>query len=81
MTAVREEATKLFKAYCKDGVFYLDMLGTKPGILKAMNNIYALEEDIFCVLVEERMQYEIDVLSSRRLNGYSNLQPILFHVL
>lgn len=81
MTAVREEATRLFKAYCKDGVFYLDILGTEPGILKAVDDIYALEEDLFCVLVEERMQYDIDVLSSRRSNGYSKLRPILFHVL
>ena len=55
--------------------------GAEPGILKVVGDIYALEEDLFCVLVEARMQSDIDALSSKRLNGYSKLQPILFHVL
>lgn len=71
------EAAKLFNACCRDGVFYLDMAGTKPGILKAVDDIYALEEGIFDLPEEALMQYDIDVLSPRKLNGFAKLQPIL----
>ncbi|KAL9071756.1 MAG: hypothetical protein Q9161_004020 [Pseudevernia consocians] len=64
------ESTKLFNACCRDGIFYLDMLGTEPGILQAVEDIYVLEENIFSVAEEELMQYDIDKLSPRKLNGY-----------
>ena len=70
------EATKLFNACCHDGVFYLDMAGTQPDILKAVDDIYALEQGIFDLPEEELMQYDIDVLSPRKLNGFAVLQTI-----
>ena len=71
------EATKLFNACCHDGVFYLDMAGTGPDILKAVDDIYALEQGIFDLPEQELMQYDIDVLSPRKLNGSAVLQTIL----
>ena len=65
------ESTKLFNACCRDGIFYLDMLGTEPGILQAVEDIYVLEENIFSVAEEELMQYDIDKLSPRKLNGFA----------
>ncbi len=70
------EATRLFNACCQYGVFYLDMAGTEPGILNAIDNIYALEKGIFDLPEEELMQYDIDVLSPRKLNGFAVLQTI-----
>lgn len=63
------EAMKLFNACCHHGAFYLDMAGTEPDILKAVDDIYALEQGIFDLPEEELMQYDIDVLSPRKLNG------------
>ena len=71
------EATKLFNACCHDGIFYLDMAGTEPDILKAVDDIYALEKGIFDLPEQELMQYDIDVLSPRKLNGSAVLQTIL----
>lgn len=71
------EATKLFDACCHDGVFYLDMTGTEPDILNAVDDIYALEQGLFDLPDEELMQYDIDVLSPRKLNGFALLQTIL----
>lgn len=65
------ESTKLFNACCRDGIFYLDMLGTEPDILQAVEDIYVLEENIFSVAEEELMQYDIDKLSPRKLNGFA----------
>ena len=65
------EATRLFNACCQDGVFYLDMSGTEPGILEAVDDIYALEKGIFDLPEGKLMQYDIDVLSpTRKLNGF-----------
>ena len=71
------EATRLFNACCQDGIFYLDMASTEPGILQAVDDIYALEGEIFDLPEEKLMQYDIDVLSPRKLNGSAVLQPIL----
>lgn len=71
------EVSKLFNACCHDGVFYLDMAGTEPDILKAVDDIYALEHEIFDLPEEELMEHDIDVLSPRKLNGSAVLQPIL----
>lgn len=50
------EAIKLFTAYCRDGVSCLDTAGTKPGILKGVDDICAPEEVIFSLPEEESMQ-------------------------
>ena len=64
------EATKLFDACCKNGIFYLDMSGTAPNVLQAVEDIYDLEEAIFRLPEEELMRYDIDKLSPRKLNGF-----------
>ena len=71
------EATKLFNACSHDGVFYLDMAGTEPDILRAVDDIYALEKGIFDLPEQELVQYDIDVLSPRKLNGSAVLHTIL----
>lgn len=73
----RVEATRLFDACCQCGAFYLDMADTESGILNAIDDIYALEEGIFDLPEGELMQYDIDVLSPRKLNGFGVLQTIL----
>ena len=67
------EATRVFNACCQHGAFYLDMAGTEHGILKAIDDIYALEEGIFDLPEEILMQYDIDMLSPRKLNGFAVL--------
>ena len=69
----KAEATKLFDACCKTGVFYLDMSGTTPDILQAVENIYGLEDNVFHLQEEELMQYDIDKISPRKLNGSAGL--------
>ncbi len=64
------EAIKLFDACRKDGIFYLDMLGTAPNVLEAVEDVYDLEEAIFRLSEEELMRFDIDRLSSRKLNGF-----------
>ena len=70
------EATKLFNACRHHGIFYLDLAGTEPDILNAVDDIYALEQGIFDLPEEELMQYDIDVLSLRKLNGSAVLRTI-----
>lgn len=65
------ESTNLFNACCGDGIFYLDMLGTEPGILQAVEDIYMLEKNIFSGSEEDLMRYDIDKLSPRKLNGFA----------
>ena len=65
------ESTKLFEACCRDGMFYLDMLGTEPDVLQAVEDIYVLEKDIFSEPEEDLMQYDIDKISPRKLNGFA----------
>ena len=67
------EATRVFNACCQQGAFYLDMAGTEHGILNAIDDIYALEEGIFDLPEEVLMQYDIDMLSPRKLNGFAVL--------
>ena len=70
------ESTNLFNACCRDGIFYLDMLGTEPGVLQAVEDIYMLEKNIFSESEEFLMQYDIDKLSPRKLNGFA--APTIF---
>lgn len=65
------EATRLFDACCKDGFFYLDMSGTEQRIGEATKDIYILEEAIFKLPDGELMQYDIDEISPRKLNGWA----------
>jgi len=63
------EATRLFDACCKDGFFYLDMSGTESNIQTAINDMYELEQQLFDLPERELMQYDIDKLSPKKLNG------------
>ena len=65
------ESKKLFDACCRDGIFYLDMLGTEPDVLQAVEDVYVLEQSIFGEAEEDLMQYDIDKLSPRKLNGFA----------
>lgn len=67
------EATRVFNACCQHGAFYLDMAGTEHGVLDAVDDIYALEESIFDLPEQVLMQYDIDMLSPRKLNGFAML--------
>lgn len=70
-TSDHEEVRRLFDACCKDGFFYLDMSGTERRIDEATRDIYILEENIFKLPDGELLQYDIDKLSSKKLNGFA----------
>ena len=65
------EVAKLFETCCKDGIFYLDMLGTQPNISETVDDIFALERELFDMPEDELMQYDIDKISPRKLNGFA----------
>ncbi|KAL9100691.1 MAG: hypothetical protein Q9163_003955 [Psora crenata] len=69
----RTESEQLLRACRNDGFFYLDMIGTVPQFEEALNDIFALECDLFRLPKDELMKYDIDKLSSRKLNGYKPL--------
>ena len=64
-----DEAAKLLKACCEDGLFYLDMEGTVPNIQKAVEDIFTLERQLFALPEHEKIRFDIDQLSPRKLNG------------
>lgn len=66
-----DEATRLFNACCKDGFFYLDVCGAEGDISQAIEDIYTLEENLFSLPESELMQYDIDKLSPKKLNGFA----------
>ena len=72
-TALRDgdavESKQLFNACCKHGIFYLDMRGTQPDVLRHIEEIYALEENVFSLPEAELLRHDIDKLSPRKLNG------------
>jgi hypothetical protein len=70
------ERTRLFTC-CKDGLFYLDMSGTEPHIGESIEDIYTLEEDLFSLPDSELMQYDIDKLSPKKLNGFAISRDLL----
>ena len=66
-----DEQARLYRACCDDGFFYLDMQGTAEGIDAAVEDIYKLETQLFAMQEEELMQYDIDILSPKKLNGFA----------
>ena len=64
---------RLFNACQSDGLFYLDMRGTHERLTQAVEDIYDLEREIFRLPQAELLQYDVDRLSSRKLNGYKPL--------
>lgn len=66
-----EEATKLFKAACENGFFYLDFKAPLfVKILDAADDVFSLAKDIFDLTEEEKLRYDIDKLGKLKLNGY-----------
>ncbi|KAL8933871.1 MAG: hypothetical protein Q9211_005539 [Gyalolechia sp. 1 TL-2023] len=68
-----DERAHLYRACCDDGFFYLDMQGTAEDIDAAVQDIYTLETQLFAMPQEELIQYDIDKLSPKKLNGYKPL--------
>ncbi|KAK3172580.1 hypothetical protein OEA41_005904 [Lepraria neglecta] len=71
------ETAKLFDVCCRDGIFYLDMLGSEPNVLQTVEDIYELENKMFDLPEDELMLYDIDKLSLRKLNGFATLISLL----
>ena len=68
-----DEYEELFQACRFDGLFYLDMRGTHCDLLSVIEEIYQLERRLFQLSCTELMQYDVDKLSSSKLNGYKPL--------
>ncbi|KAL9612472.1 MAG: hypothetical protein Q9167_002944 [Letrouitia subvulpina] len=68
-----DEPAKLLRACRNNGFFYLDMRGLQNDYLQAVEDIYALECDLFELPEELLKQYDIDKLSKGKLNGYKPL--------
>lgn len=67
-----DEQARLYRACCDDGFFYLDMQGTAKDIDAAVEDIYRLEKQLFTLPEDELIQYDIDKLSSNKLNGFAH---------
>ncbi|KAI4162666.1 MAG: hypothetical protein LQ342_003712 [Letrouitia transgressa] len=67
------EPAKLLRACRDEGFFYLDMRDLQDGFVQAIEDIYALERDLFELPEEILRQYDIDKLSKGKLNGYKPL--------
>lgn len=68
-----EEPAKLLRACRNEGFFYLDMRDLQDGFVQAVEDIYALERELFELPEETLRQYDIDKLSKGKLNGYKPL--------
>lgn len=66
----QEQQSRLFRACCDDGFFYLDMAGTAVDIEAAVEDIYKLEQELFSLPESELLKYDIDKLSPTKLNGF-----------
>ena len=74
MTTSRRQGSS--HACCTDGIFYLDMSGTQPEVQNAVDDIFTLEKELFNLLEEELMNYDIDKLSPRKLSGFALSQRL-----
>ena len=63
------ECKKLFDTSCVDGFFYLDIGKISSGVSEAIDDVYALEKELFDLDEELLMRYDIDDQSPRKLNG------------
>ncbi|KAI9805949.1 MAG: hypothetical protein M1825_000563 [Sarcosagium campestre] len=67
----QNEAKKLFEACKNSGFFYLDLQTSNDnGILKTINDMFALDKDLYDLDDEEKIKYDVDKLSKLKLNGY-----------
>ncbi|KAL9123964.1 MAG: hypothetical protein Q9217_006662 [Psora testacea] len=69
----RTESERLLRACRNDGFFYLDMTDAERKLDEAVEDIFALERELFSLPQDELMNHDIDKLSSRKLNGYKPL--------
>ena len=66
-----DEAAKLFRAANKDGFFYLDLQGSAfAALTEVIEDVFALSKALFGLSEEEKLRYDIDMLSKLKLNGY-----------
>ena len=65
-----DQQSRLFRACCDDGFFYLDMTGSANDLGSAVEKIYRLEIELFSLPESELLRYDIDKLSSTKLNGF-----------
>ncbi|MCJ1286662.1 hypothetical protein MMC26_006008 [Xylographa opegraphella] len=66
-----EEAAKLFEAAKEDGIFYLNLQDRRfVGIIDTVDEVFDLATELFDLSDEEKMQYDVDKLSTLKLNGY-----------
>ncbi|KAL9109987.1 MAG: hypothetical protein Q9187_008106, partial [Circinaria calcarea] len=63
------ESEKLFAACRNEGFFYLDFQHAKSIIPEVVEGIYTLEEELFNLLEQEKLRYDVDKLSKMKLNG------------
>ena len=64
------EATKLFEAAKKDGIFYLNLRDSSfAGIIDTVDKVITLSNALFSLKEEEKMDYDIDKLGHLKLNG------------
>lgn len=66
-----DEAAKLFKAANVDGFFYVDLQGSAfAALTEVIEDVFALSKALFGLSEEEKLRYDIDMLSKLKLNGY-----------
>ena len=74
------EAEKLFAACRNEGFFYLDFRHAKSFVPEVVEGIYTLEEELFNLLEQEKLRYDVDKLSKMKLNGFVFLQGLQTHI-
>ena len=76
----QKEQEDLFEACCQDGFFYLDMTGTESDIQNIIDDVYGLGKAIFALPQEELRKYDVDELSTQKLNGCDPCSPLSIRV-
>lgn len=67
----KNELEELVLAAKREGMFYLDFTDHDSGPYPALvEDIYSLSQSIFNLSLEEKLQYDIDVLGKFKTNGY-----------
>lgn len=63
------ERQRLFQACRDDGFFYLDYGELAQDLTSVVQQIYRLQRQLFGLSDAEKLSYDIDELSPRKLNG------------
>ena len=66
------EDEKIFQAVKEEGFFYLDFrrVDQSGAMLDMVERLFNFQESLFNLSVEEKMKYDVDILSHMKLNGY-----------